>query len=425
MTFHGARLRLTLWYAGTFLVVFGLLSVATYVTIKRALDEEFEETIEVALREWEIISPALGDSELVTEGPFRRFDDEDAFVLAFDSGGALVGNPHRVNPADFEEFTPAPGAPASGQTHQTVTVGGTRYRLVVEPWLQDGRQLGTALAGRSLAPHDREIRDVVVVLGTLAGIGLIFSLGGGYLVSGRALRPLEDAYERQRRFVGDASHELRSPIAVIQTSADLLLREQAPFDEAERREVVEQLREVAGEAGRLVDELLELAQLESPNAETELPTVAIDLADATSTELERLGVLLREHDTPVTAHLASTPVLLLAEDAHRIVRALIENVLAHTPNGTAVTVRTSIEDGKVGLLVEDDGPGVPEALHARIFDRFVQTSDARTPSARSGSGLGLAIVRAIAIRNRGRAVASPRPGGGLRIVVTFPAGAGD
>src|SRR5690606_35164442 len=100
-------------------------------------------------------------------------------------------------------------------------------------------------------------------------------------------------------------------------------------------------------------------------------------------------------------------------------RALVENVLAHTPEGTTARVTTSVSGGSALLSVSDDGPGVPPAETQRIFERFAQLSEARTPG-RRGAGLGLAIVAAIVQKRRGNVEAVVPASDGLQVTVRLP-----
>ena len=108
----------------------------------------------------------------------------------------------------------------------------------------------------------------------------------------------------------------------------------------------------------------------------------------------------------------------MADDLHRLVANLIENALVHTPPGTPVTVSVSSRDGEALLEVSDRGPGVPQELRGRIFERFAR--GAGDTSTGSGSGLGLAIVRAVAEARGGQVELSDAVGGGARFVVTLP-----
>ena len=107
----------------------------------------------------------------------------------------------------------------------------------------------------------------------------------------------------------------------------------------------------------------------------------------------------------------------VADDLHRLMANLIENALIHTAPGTPVTVSVRGTDGAAVLVVEDRGPGIPEAMRQRIFERFARGGGDR---AGGGSGLGLAIVRAVAEAHGGRVEVLDAPGGGARFVVTLP-----
>ncbi|MDA0366598.1 MAG: HAMP domain-containing sensor histidine kinase, partial [Chloroflexi bacterium] len=233
----------------------------------------------------------------------------------------------------------------------------------------------------------------------------------------RELGPLRLAREQQRAFVADTSHELRSPLAVIRTSSDLLLRSTLADGD---REIVEGMREVAADASTLVDEMLQLAQLSERGRTLEHGEPEFAALEEARTVLDQLAPLLAAKGSTVTAELAPAAGRARPEEVRRIVRALIENTVAHTPAGTALSVATERHGGRVTLVVRDAGPGVAADDRERIFERFARVDSARTPG-EHGAGLGLAIVRAIAERRGGSAVADAAPGGGLQVSVSLPA----
>ena len=129
--------------------------------------------------------------------------------------------------------------------------------------------------------------------------------------------------------------------------------------------------------------------------------------------------LLTGHDTTVTTNLESAPAYITSSEAYRILRALLENVLAHTPRGTTVRISTRSDGRRSHLVVEDNGPGVSPSLFEKIFERFARGGDgSRSPG--EGTGLGLAIVREIARRRNGTTHASTAGRRGLRVEVSFP-----
>ena len=296
---------------------------------------------------------------------------------------------------------------------QTLDQDGVRLRIYASPIAMGDRTAGAVVGVRNLDEYDRQVRAVLTVLAMVAMGGGLLSLGGAYLFAGHALRPLEAAYDRQRAFVADASHELRSPLAVIRASADLLLRE--PLNVPDR-ESVEEIRDVTQEAATLIDDLLELASAEEgapAHAESEVAAEATAVVEQMRSILERQG-----HS--VTTILAPLRATAEAAEVRRIVRALLENVAAHTPEGTPVRVELSERGGNAVLAVEDGGPGIPDGHETTIFERFARLDEARTPGTGHGAGLGLSIVRSLAERRGGSVSASRPAAGGLRVEVSLP-----
>lgn len=458
---HRARLRLTLWYSGALLILLLILSTVTYTAVTRTLRHELEDGISSAVTQWleaprrlpltrpaEGRGPGLGPGRPgatptpeATAGatPRPTFtpranaprldprmlplpDDttvndlgstSDVFLLAFRADGELAANPRRIDTEEIADSDALYSALAGQSAWETIEDDGVRLRIFASPVVVGGRTEGAIVGARNLDEYDRQVRAVLIVLAMVAVGGGLLSLGGAYLFAGHALQPLEAAYDRQRSFVADASHELRSPLAVIRASADLLLRE--PLS-APHRESVEEIRDVTQEAATLIDDLLELARAEEGtpgNAESDAATEVNAVID------QMRGVLDRRGHTVSTV---ITPVRIATEggEIRRIVRALLENVAAHTPEGTPVRVELSERNGNAVLAVEDSGPGVPDGREDTIFERFARLDEARTPGTGHGAGLGLAIVRTLAERRGGSVSASRPSSGGLRVEVSLP-----
>jgi two-component system OmpR family sensor kinase len=220
------------------------------------------------------------------------------------------------------------------------------------------------------------------------------------------------AFDAQRHFVADAAHELRSPLAALKLQAQAFRR---GADDAGRDAALQRLESGIERSIRLVSQMLVLARAESDAPEASEPVELQQLVRDAVTEVlpqaqERridLG-LAREHAAQVRGQADALLVLL---------RNLLENAVKYAPEGGRVDIGIEPVAGGVALVVEDDGPGIPEAEHARVFDRFYRTADATGP----GSGLGLAIVRTIASRH-GATVDLGRSErlGGLRVEVRFP-----
>ena len=201
--------------------------------------------------------------------------------------------------------------------------------------------------------------------------------------------------QAQRRFVADAAHQMKTPLAGLRTQAELALRNASPED---MQASLRQLIASAERTTRLVNQLLALARAEDPGRSragflpVDLQAIARDqtLGWVAEAMKRRIDLGLESDDEPLYIE---GNALLLAE----LLNNLIDNALRYTPSGGTVTVRLVVDDIDAVLEVEDSGPGIPEAERARVFDRFYRilgtTSD--------GSGLGLAIVREIALWHGG------------------------
>jgi two-component system sensor histidine kinase CiaH len=422
--YRNARLRLVTWYAAIFVAILVVLGAAAFVAMKRALDTEARSGVQTVIEQWVSSQPRLGASPLFPNGGDESVfhaETADVFLVAFRPDGSVIANPRNFELSEEELGAAFQSALTGKSTWLTLDVDHARLLALAEPILDDGRIAGVVVGGRSLATHDRSLRQLLAVLGVSGGAGVLLSLAAGWVLAGRAIEPLRQAHERQRAFIADTSHELRSPLAVIRTSADLMLRDTSR--EADR-ETLEGVRDVAVEASDLVEEMLELARLSEPAAresaddDEEPPQASLD-AEARAV-VDQLARLLDAHHSAVTLELQSVRVRARPTEVRRVVRALLENVLAHTPEGTPVHVRSQRRPGRGALIVADGGPGVPDAELDRVFERFSQLSAARTPG-RHGAGLGLAIVRAIAERRGGDASAARADGGGLEVTVSLPA----
>jgi two-component system, OmpR family, sensor kinase len=222
----------------------------------------------------------------------------------------------------------------------------------------------------------------------------------------------EATLARQREFVADASHELRTPLTSILANLELLESEL----EGEQREMAESALRSSRRMRRLVADLLLLARAD---AGREAPAAPIDLSAVAREAAAEAGALSSEH--PMALDLPGEVTIRgVADDLHRLAANLIENALLHTPPGTPVTVSVRREGDTARLEVADRGPGVPDELRERVFERFASRSGDRSRT--GGSGLGLAIVKAVADAHGGRVELLEAAGGGARFVVTLPVG---
>jgi signal transduction histidine kinase len=226
----------------------------------------------------------------------------------------------------------------------------------------------------------------------------------------RMLDRLQRGRDRQRRFVSDAAHELRSPVATIRQHSELALAhpEAVPDAELARTVLDEDLR-----LQHLVEDLLLLARLDEGAAE-ERPQ-QVDLDDIVLEEVERVR---QANGTKIDAgKLSGGRVEGDPRRLTRLVGNLLENAARHARSTVAVGLQE--EKGEVVLRVDDDGPGIPPEDRARVFERFVRLDQARDRDS-GGTGLGLAIVAEVAALHGGSSRALESPLGGARFEVRLP-----
>jgi signal transduction histidine kinase len=218
---------------------------------------------------------------------------------------------------------------------------------------------------------------------------------------------LETASLRQRRFVSDASHELRSPIAVIRAQLEVALRrgDAADWPTVAQRVLVEDQR-----LEQAVGELLELARTEE---RADAPQVVVDLDEVV------LEDTARERRVPVdTSRVLAGRVHGTRAQFARVVANLLDNACRHAKTRVAVALVRQEHD--VVLTIDDDGPGIAIPDRERVFERFTRLDEGRSRDA-GGVGLGLAMVRAIVERHGGTVAVNDAPLGGARLVVRLPA----
>ncbi len=226
---------------------------------------------------------------------------------------------------------------------------------------------------------------------------------------------LEDAFDRQRAFVADASHDLRTPLTVVKGQIEVLARDPDPSPEEVGR-VSELVGRAIARMELMVDDLLLLARAESAEG---MQREAVELEPLLAGEVE--GIAATADRELVLGEVTSRTVTIDREQISRAVSNLISNAVAHTEPGGKVEVSAFDSADTVTVVVDDDGPGVPPEARDRVFDRFARLDESRS-SASGGSGLGLAIVKAIAESHGGRVDCSDSPLGGARFRIILPAG---
>jgi two-component system, OmpR family, sensor kinase len=328
-----------------------------------------------------------------------------------------------VHPTDNSRVRSVPVVIQYGRPIQNVeaTVDRVRYFLILGVLLGGGLALlvGVLIGRRAMSPiaaltttartiaETRDPSRRVPVPATDDEVAELARTLQAMLDSLEASREeTEEALARQRQFVADASHELRTPLTSILANLELLTE----VLDGERGEAAQSALRSSQRMRRLVGDLLLLARADAKRYPRREPT---DVGRVLVEAAAELGPLADGHQLIVDADPAV--VEGARDELHRMTLNLMENAVRHTPAGTRVRATVQAQDGEVVITIQDDGPGVPDELRGRMFERFVRGSGDRG----SSSGLGLSIVRAVAEAHHGSVTfEDARPG--ARFVVRLP-----
>lgn len=228
---------------------------------------------------------------------------------------------------------------------------------------------------------------------------------------------IESSVKRITQFTADASHDLRTPLSLIRTNAELALRR--PRSEAEYRETLSRILSASEETTELIEHLLTLARADAGAAHLRFEPV--DLQSALLEIAQQARVLAQAKGLSFSAQLKVDGTVLSADLAafDRLLLILFDNAVKYTPPGGAITLRAFREEERAILEVEDNGIGIPPADLPRIFDRFFRADQVRSREI-SGSGLGLAIAHWIVQSHRGEITAQSSPATGSVLRVMLP-----
>lgn len=251
----------------------------------------------------------------------------------------------------------------------------------------------------------------------LWALGSILLLFISYWLTGKALTPTAQALRQQKEFIAAASHELRSPLAVIKTSLQAL---EEPLTPNRKAGLLHNVQSETDRMTRLTDDLLLLANGDLGNIPASLETVAPD--NLCIEVYDQFYLVARQRGHSLTLSLPENAVPTIRADEERLrqlLAILLNNALEHTPSGTPVELALC-QEGKAGTLVisvVDHGPGIPDAAKPHIFDRFYRADESRT--SKRNFGLGLSVARELARLHSATLTVSDTPGGGATFMIRF------
>ena len=342
----------------------------------------------------------------------------DTFMLVLDGSGKVVQNPSGRTIAGLPDATVLAAARTTGEDLRTIAAGSHSLRLLTVPVIRSGTIVGFVQGEFVLDLHDSQSQSLVVAIVTVGVMGLAAAALITLLVTGGALGPIREGFAAQRRFVADASHELRTPAALIRANAEVLQREGLVVAGGGPL-----LTDIIGESDRLSGLVGDLLQLSAwDEMRTTITPAPVDVAAIARDTVRGAAAMAAERGVPLAVDAGDGPAWSMA-DPDRIVQVLlvlIDNAVDHSPAGAPVTVRVRSSERDVTIDVDDGGPGIPAADLDRIFQPFTRLPGT-TRHGSGGTGLGLAIARRIVEAHGGSIEASSPDGGGARFTVVLRA----
>jgi len=475
------RVRLTLWYTAVVAVVLVLLAVLTYFLYARNIAQRTDSNlVELADAFATTFNAELAD-EIGPDGPRKAareamvehrfhdvlfvFQDSEGHPLlsSLDLPSAALSNEHLT-----AELFVSPGfqtvASLAGSPHPFRTIHGRRdvFRSYVRPLSAAGRTF-ILVALQSLHPQRELLGDIRDSFLWIIPIALLLAALGGYFLARKSLAPvasmaskartigaanlhdrlgvanqrdelgqlaisfnelldrLEDSFERQRRFIADASHELRTPVAILRGESEVTLSrpDRSP---AEYREALTILRDESQRLAHIIEDLFTLTRADAG----QYPITSRDfyLDELASDVLRHTRSLALAKQ--ITLSPSIEPELLFHGDEaliRRLFLNLLDNAIKYTREGGAVTLECKKQAAQYLISVTDNGPGILPDLQPRIFERFFRADKARSRSETDsgGAGLGLSIARWIAEAHHGQLELARSDASGTTFTVTLPA----
>ena len=488
--FHpSTRVRLTAWYAALLVLVLFALGASVDTLARNRLMADVDQRLQSTAEDI-----GSGIERNLASWPFSSepvsFEDIVPTLGSFASRGQLIQitspNGEVVRSSEYaprKPIVPESGEPSGEPRIVSTELAGDEARAVHYPVTVTDRSgvrwyIGAVIVGERLTTMHETLASLRQVLLVTSALGLALALAGGWVLAGRALRPvdrvtaaaaaiatgdgtatslssrllvpptddelsrlsatfnamldrLQASFRAQERFVADASHELRTPLTAIRGNVDVLLRQARlggrSLDPTDLTTALDDIRRESDRMRRLLDDLLLLARADADSGKDPAGTAAIrrervqldEIAAEAVRSAEALasGQVL-ELEAPRGVEVPGDPDRL-----HQLVMILLDNAIRHTPPGGRIRVAVAATaDGQARIAVRDEGEGIAPEHLPHLFERFYRADGARG-RASGGTGLGLAIAQAICRAHGGEISVTSAPGQGATFLVTLPSGA--
>jgi len=413
------RWRLTLGYAGIFALILVLLGTIAVVGFSRELAIQ-QDTLLVQEAKHQTSNLLDGERrEVLAEG-----STEYSWVALDTEGRVTDRDPSAktLGTLGLPDDRLAEQALREGEALFATTSGPQGAVRVVSMPMRGGQGevVGVIQYARSLRSVRETLYRLLTVMLPLGMGGLGLAILGGRFMSGRALRPVRGSFERQRTFIADASHELKTPLTLVRADAEMVLYRDSL--NARDRKLMEHALGETDRMGEILSDLLLVARLDA--GQLEVAKKPFDLVEVLTEEAERFGPRAASEGVRLEVEVSGElPVLGDARRTSQILAVLLDNAVRFTPPGGSILVRGRMQDRWAEVGVTDTGPGIAPKHLSRVFDRFYRVESARSRGeAGGGTGLGLSIARDLARAQGGDITAEGVEGRGATFRLRLPRG---
>ena len=409
------RLRMTAWYVGTYAVVLVTLGFGLFLAVAHQIGRELDRQLVAATDDLAEATTtkdgaSVPGSDAARETTRLRMPGSSLYV--FDS----LAHPIVPDTASALIRGVVRQALATGATTLQAASGKeSELRAHLRTFRSADGRLLVAVAAEDLEDLEDRYSLLITQFVVAAGLALAVMTVGGILLARKSARPVEAAVEHMRRFMADAGHELRTPVAVLRTEAEVAVARRR--DPAQDSQSFRQITAEATHLASVVDDLFTLARAESAQLPVDRVPVFLDdiVSDAVASAgsgARQKGVVLSLDDYD-EAPMSGSATLL-----RRLVVILLDNAVKYTPAGGRVTVSVRAQRSKVLVEVADTGVGIAPSSIPHVFDRFYRSDEGG--SAAGGAGLGLSIARWIAEAHGGSVTVVSELGVGTKFRLELP-----
>jgi OmpR-family two-component system manganese-sensing sensor histidine kinase len=439
--FQSMRRRLTLWYALVTAILLILFATGFYLYVQSTLIDRIDDTIDhvAEVIERSLIRSQLIDLESDSTHNFSRnlsanseaIDADHIDIDWFSPNGQILWTTD-ANTDSLQEREKGILRPVYRTVHLSEA---EPLRQMTEPIVINGKLLGYLRISHPWFEVTKPVKQLFLDLAIGTTLMIFVVLLCGWWLAGIAMEPVRESYQRLKQFTADASHELRNPIAVIQTNVQVALADlnADPNPEPEfQRSQLETIERITRRLGKLIEDLLFLARHDG--GITNQKYEVCNLGQILHEVCEEQQSFAQQKDIKI--EFANVPEnLLLAGDAHQLGRLftnLISNAIAYTSEQgqVIITIKPITSQNQVQVQIKDTGIGIPEAELSQIFERFYRYQPQKssksmaksTNLSTSGSGLGLAIAKAIANNHQGQINVESKVSQGTTFMVNLPNG---